>query len=308
MIYVIQYEDLFLANQTIQNKINDLSNYKKLYYEEGMDLESILFQVDLFNSNSGFIIYNCLFLSNSKEFNKQKEMLTNLTKLNDNIDVYFLSDKKMLSNKYITELTQHFKLIEIKSISNKNKKNYIDNLLKTNNLTLSKKIYEHLLSSVNNDCSIINNEINKIKKFLNTNEYDEELLINLISNFNDENIFELIENILLKKHDKVWKIYVDLINKKNDEINIIGAFANQLFNLLFIIKLSNEKKSVSDICQILKIANFVVINCQRKFLKFNDKKINQMLLDLYTLEYNIKTMKINKTLGLKNLIINWMED
>ena len=112
----------------------------------------------------------------------------------------------------------------------------------------------------------------------------------------------------MPNHKKVWKIYVDLINKKNDEINIIGAFANQLFNLLFIIKLSNEKKSVSDICQILKIANFVVINCQRKFLKFNDKKINQMLLDLYTLEYNIKTMKINKTLGLKNLIINWMED
>lgn len=304
MVSIVKYEDLALANEHLDS-INKHKKIKKIFFCENKDILSKLLQIDMFNEINTYYIYDCDFLSSLSSFENNIELLNVINKLKDDIDIFLFCKTKLLSNKEFKKLTNEFDVININSIDKKNKQTYVNNLLARKNISLSKFVYHHLINCLTNDYSILKNEINKIYNLISAGTNENELL-SLICNYNEENVFYLIENILAKNHNIVWKIFNNLVERKVDEIAIINALASQLFNFYYICLLNNQNKSINDIASSIDVPTFIVISFKNKFNKIQCSDFKTMLLDLYDLEFNIKSSQLNKSLALKNQIIKWL--
>ncbi len=304
MVSIVKYDNLLLANEQI-DLMTASRNVKRIHFNKNIDIISILLQIDMFNAIDTYYIYDCDFLSSSDVFNANIELLKTIDKLKNEFDIYLFCSNKLLTNKEFKNIIESFKLITINSIDKKNKQMYVNKLLENRNISLSKNVYMHLLNCLTNDYGVMKNEINKIYNLIST-KHDEQEIFNLISNYNEENVFYLVENILTNKFNAVWKTYNDLVYRKVDEIAIINALCSQLFNLYYISILNKKKKSIGEIASCVEVPTFVVISFKNKFANLDPALIHSMLLDLYELEIKIKNSLVVKNIALKNLIIKWL--
>ncbi len=306
MIYIVKYTDIHLAIFEIKKKYLDLKkeNFKLIDFKIKPDFLNEILQIDIFNQFNVFIIINCAFLSKNNVFNDEQDIFNNLNKVLDK-DIYLLTDDKILSNKEFNNLTKNFKLLEINNINDKNKKEFINYLLNKHNVVLEKDIYALLLNNLNNNYGVITNEINKLSHLMLEKTTKDELK-KIISNYNDENVFKLVENILLKKQNQTWIIYNDLSNKKNDEIMIINAIASQLIKIFFVLKMLKSNIAINEISKLTKVPSYFIMNYQKFFNHLNVEKLQTKINALYELELKIKLNQIDKKLALKEMIINWL--
>lgn len=306
MIYIVKYTDVQLAIFEIKKKYLNLEkeNIKIIDFKMNENFMLDIQQINLFNKIDVFVIINCTFLSKTNTFNEMQSIFNDLNNVIDK-DIYLLTEEKILSNKEFKNLTKNFKFLEINEINDKNKKEFINYLLNKHNIVLDKDIYALLLNNLNNNYGVITNEINKLSHLM-LEETSKDNLRNVISNYNDENVFKLVENILLKKQNQVWIIYNDLVNKKNDEIMIINAIASQLTKIFFILKMLKDNIAINDIASLTKVPSYFIMNYQKFFNHLNIKTLKEKINSLYELELQIKLNKIDKKLALKEMIINWL--
>ncbi|MGL4952163.1 MAG: DNA polymerase III subunit delta [Mycoplasma sp.] len=306
MIRIFNYIDIAYAKQELNSIIKkqkiSLDEVKNINYTNNEDLEISILQNDLFSPIKIFVIYDADIFTNLKKFEESISLIEKIKSISIQYDVYFLISKKCLSNQKFKNLTSSFEFVTIKNIDEKEKNKIIDRKLKDANLTLSEKVKKQLVSSLNLNYGNIDNEINKLNILINSNSSDVELL-DVICNFNDENIFLLLESILLFNNKKVWAIYNDLILKKNDEIAIMNAMSSQIVNVYFCLKLLKTGASIWEISQVTGVASYFVTNYQSKFKNVSLSKLKAIILELYNLEIMIKLSKIDKRNGFKEFIL-----
>ncbi len=253
-------------------------------------------QKSLFNDYKLIIIKEVDFISSKEKVKKQQELIDYILK--DNVNYILITNKKPL-----LELNENFKILNIEQLNNKNKEKYINNLLLEKKLVLSEKIIDSLKNKLPDNFLIIRNEINKLALLLITNNNEDDL-INSIANYNDENIFNLLNFIFDSDINNVLKIYENLKQKKQDEFQIIATLAYQINQILFIKKMLMSGKSSKMIQEILHIQPFVFNNIKRLCDKNDLAKIMKFVDNLFNLELDIKSMKIDKVIGFKNFLLN----
>ncbi len=309
MIHAIKYNDILEAKRSIkldlikkdikQEEIKTITFDKK-----NNDLWTELNQIDIFDVTKATIIYGCDFLSSLKDFNDNKELVEMLNQNEIPQEVYLLTDAKFLSNKEFKTLSSNFEFIEQKEMNSIEKQNLINSLLSQYNLRLDKDVYATLLNNVSCNYGVIRNEVDKLKNGIAAGLSNEELK-ELICNYNEEVIFDLLNNLLLDKQALAWKIYQDLMRHRQDEIAIINAMSTQLVNLYNGLTLLKEKVPLEKIAEATGVAPYIVNKVYKNtFINYNIDKILSLIIKLYQLEVDIKTQKVDQRLGFKQFILN----
>ncbi len=310
MVYLLYGTVDYLINKTIDkiisdNKIDEFNiNKYDLTNSLLTDIINDASSMSLFNDKKIIIVNNAyIFTGNNKKYLEQDtlELEKYLNNINDNtILIFNVNSEKLDERKKITKLIKKNGLVK--------DFNSIDNISLVKNLfddySISNDNVKYLISRVGDDSSLLASEIEKIKIYKNEDKtitFDD--ITNLTTKSLEVNNFKLIDAIINKNKAEAFNLYQDRIKLNEEPIAIIISLANQIRIMYQVKQLYLNGYTENNIASILKIHPYRVKLASQNAKKYDSNILLNYLKQLADLDINIKTGKVDKTLGLELFII-----
>lgn len=306
MFYLLYGTDEYLIKKNIKKITEKIETYNINEYDlMESNLKNILddaFTISLFSNNRITIINNSYIFTSATNKPKQDTKILEkyLTEKSENIIIFICNEEKLDSRKKIVSLIEkQGKLI------NCNKTNIQKEVLDMfGNYKINMNDINFLIDRVGDNLYILEQEINKLKIYKDRN-YDitKEDIINVTVKSIDIDIFHLIENIINKNKEKALESYYEMIKRGEEPIKIIVMLANQ-YRLIYQVKvLKNKRMSIYDMINILGKKKYPIELALAKSNNFTLEELINNLSKLADLDYNIKSGKVDKKLGLEMFIL-----
>ena len=313
MTYVFYGTEEFLIKKEL-NKIKEKYNIDDInissYDLENSKLEDIIDDastISLFSDNKLIICDNAYVFTGTtnKKLPEQNVKILEDYLTNDNSDtilIFIVNKDKLDERKKVVKL-----LKEKKQIKEFNKINNIDEFIikEFEPYKISRKEINLLRNRVGENLNLLHQEINKIKLYKDdVLEIYSDDIINLTTKNIDTDIFNLIENIVMKNKVAAIESYKEMLRLGEEPIKIIVMLANQ-FRLIYQSRnLYKKGYSEKDISSMLNIHPYRIKLALNKGSKFQDDILILYLEKLANLDINIKSGKIDKDLGLELFILS----
>lgn len=313
MTYVFYGTEEFLIKKEL-NKIKEKYNIDDInissYDLENSKLEDIIDDastISLFSDNKLIICDNAYVFTGTtnKKLPEQNVKILEDYLTNDNSDtilIFIVNKDKLDERKKVVKL-----LKEKKQIKEFNKINNIDEFIikEFEPYKISRKEINLLRNRVGENLNLLHQEINKIKLYKDdVLEIYSDDIINLTTKNIDTDIFNLIENIVMKNKVAAIESYKEMLRLGEEPIKIIVMLANQ-FRLIYQSRnLYKKGYSEKDISSMLNIHPYRIKLALNKGSKFQDDVLILYLEKLANLDINIKSGKIDKDLGLELFILS----
>ena len=310
MVYLLYGTVDYLINKTIDKIINDNKidefNVNKYDLTNSLltDIINDASSMSLFSDKKIIIVNNAyIFTGANKKYAEQntEELENYLNNINDNtILIFTTNNEKLDERKKITKLVKKNGIVK--------DFNSIDNISLVKNLfedySISNDNVKYLISRVGEDSSLLASEIEKIKIYKNDDKtITHDDITNLTTKSLEVNNFKLIDAIINKNKAEAFSLYQDRIKLNEEPIAIIISLANQIRIMYQVKQLYLDGYTENNIASILKIHPYRVKLASQNARKYDSDILLNYLKQLADLDINIKTGKVDKTLGLELFII-----
>lgn len=307
--YLIYGNDYGLIKREIDKIISGITDVVK-YDLLASNVSEVIEEascMSLFGDKKVVIGENALFLTGANtSVNHDIDYLTSYVNAenHDNIVILTVVQDKLDERKKIVKLLKkNVTVIHKDMIDTKDLPKFIMNEFLGNGYKIDYKTASYFVDYVGKNVDILLSEINKMIIYKDT---DKEIFIEDILNisskgFND-NVFDLSDAIMKKDFKKIFSCYNDLMILKEEPIKIIALLASQ-FTLVYQSKLLSKEGFMSkDIASTLKVHPYRV----KLALETNypDSELKDILKKLHNLDYEIKTGKVDKAVGLENFLLH----
>lgn len=157
-----------------------------------------------------------------------------------------------------------------------------------------------LIDRVGKNLLVLEQEINKIKMYKGEDKtITKEDILALTHKNIDIDIFVLIEAIVSKNKEKAMEIYYEMMKRNEEPIKIIVMLANQ-FRIIYQAKELYKKGYTGDnISSKLGIHPYRIKLALNSGRKYSSELLLSCLEKLADLDMNIKSGKIDKSMGLE---------
>jgi DNA polymerase-3 subunit delta len=126
----------------------------------------------------------------------------------------------------------------------------------------------------------------------------------LISNSNEDDIFDLVELIAQRKIDKAIDIMKDILYKADQHMLIMSAIQKHFFRL-YEIKLKIAKgKKVDDFVGEYRLPQFICEKLMTQTSRFTEKQLMELIKLCVKTESKLKSTGLDKTMEMEFLLIN----
>ena len=296
MVYIVHGQDEYLVKKNIEQLIK--KNHKKENYDYNLyelqddTIDNIINEIKImhiFEENKVIVINDSSNLW--QKYIKEKKFINALINHNQKTMIII---KSLNVDFKISKEFQQFNIIKIKNYTKAQLLLLINKICNSFKINITQEATNFLLEYLPNNVSIILNELSKLR--LIKKKITSEIIIEVVPKYFETNIFKTIEYILKKDYTNFWTQYnyYNVINY--DKIKLINILVYQLELIRDIKILINQKKSNEDISNILNISKFQV-KILEQYLNIS-LNINNILLELYELDYNIKKGKLNKNIAI----------
>lgn len=290
-----------------QNNIEDIDVIK--YDLENTKIENVIedaLSISLFGNKKLIIVENAYIFTGTinKKLIEQnidvlKEYINNGSF--NNIIVFTILKEKIDERKNIVKLIKEKGVVKDFNISN-NINKYVLDMFK--NYKISNNNVNLLINRVGNNLEILNQEIEKIKTYKDSDlNISEDDIKNLTSKNIDTDFFNLIENIVIKNKEKALESYFEIIKYGEEPIKIIVVLANKFRLIYQALNLYKKGYSSKDISTILGSNYYAIKKCLENSRNYDNKTLLNCILKLANLDIDIKSGKIDKNLGLELFIM-----
>ena len=290
-----------------QNNIEDIDIIK--YDLENTKIENVIedaLSISLFGNKKLIIVENAYIFTGTinKKLIEQnidvlKEYINNGSF--NNIIVFTILKEKIDERKNIVKLIKEKGVVKDFNISN-NINKYVLDMFK--NYKISNNNVNLLINRVGNNLEILNQEIEKIKTYKDSDlNISEDDIKNLTSKNIDTDFFNLIENIVIKNKEKALESYFEIIKYGEEPIKIIVVLANKFRLIYQALNLYKKGYSSKDISTILGSNYYAIKKCLENSRNYDNKTLLNCILKLANLDIDIKSGKIDKNLGLELFIM-----
>lgn len=307
--YLIYGNDYGLIKREIDKITNGIIDVVKydLLVSNVSDVIEEASCMSLFGDKKVVIGENALFLTGANtSVNHDIDYLTSYVNAenHDNIVILTVVQDKLDERKKIVKLLKkNVTVIHKETIDEKDLPKFVIKEFLNNGYKIDYKTASYFVDYVGKNVDILLSEINKMIIYKDT---DKEIFIEDILNisskgFND-NVFDLSDAIMKKDFKKIFYCYNDLMILKEEPIKIIALLASQ-FTLVYQSKLLSKEGFMSkDIASTLKVHPYRV----KLALETNypDFELKDILKKLHNLDYEIKTGKVDKIVGLENFLLH----
>lgn len=306
-IYLIVSPDKYIIDKKVKGIISKNKDYEVINYDmEEVPISNALEDLntyDLFGTKKMVIANNANFLSAEKVKNVEHN-IDELEKYinNSNPDnILVLTCGKLDSKKRIVKLLKEkAELIEESEV---NIVKEIERIKEDYKIDI--KTINYLINYLNNDNYRIINEFEKLKLYkLTEKEITIEDIDEFVTRNIDDNIFQLIDNIVLRNKKEAFIVYEDLVLKNEDPIKIMVLLANK-FRLLYQVKiLSNTMYKNEDIANVLGCHPYPVKLARNMINKYSEKDLIDILKKLAEMDLDIKSGNTYKDIAFELFILS----
>ena len=305
-IYLYYSNNDFLLNHAVEDKIKELNvdpfNIVKYDLLENPydDVLEDLQTVSFFAEKKVIVVRNIQELEKADEYLLQS-YLNYFEKPNPDVVVIIVMNELLPESSALGAALFKFAFIEkVKEMDKKEYPDFIRNMFKKYSYTITDDAIEALLERTNLDFNLINQEAEKLMLFAyETKEINERAVLLLVSRNLEENIFELTNALLSKNQAKTIEIFYDLIARNEDPIRILNNIVSKVRELMHTKLLLDKGYRQDQIAEHFHIksgrAYYLVKNAQA--IPF--AQLENHLKKLSKLDYDIKSGKIDKKLGLE---------
>lgn len=315
MIYTIYTSDEILAKQQM-NKILDKINLKDdMLNQSSFDcvnanIDEILEYANtapFFSDYKAVILKNPVFMTGEKTKVNFDDFLL---KFNDYLDnpnestiIIILATYSKLDErkKIVKRLREEFKFLTVETPNINELYAMLCKMTDKRNCQITKAATESLVNRVGSNLVDLVSEIEKLSLYKHDGIIDVEDLDNFVEYSVESNIFELSNAILDHQTSRALELQEEMIKQGMEPIVLISILANQLRIALLSRQYTASGLNQAQIAKKLKIHPYRVKLALE--LKFSDSSIKDLLSSLASLDYSIKTGKVNKHHGLRVLIL-----
>lgn len=301
MLTIVHGLDKTLVKSEVKRLVKNYSQEAINYLPHTTSLEELdllVHQVDLFNQTQVYVAFINDIFSTLTVFKQAEEILKRFLKIDKHIILMYL--EKLSTQTVITEFLKECETINVKKLEDKLKYNYIQDILESQGYHLSSHELNLIDARLINDAAIIQYELAKLFTY---KTIDEASINNLICDYKQANIFELVKacfnadlNTLLNLYENFFKVDPDL----NYIIHMIGL---QLSQMLGFIYLRHQGCSSQEIMTLLGLNYYFYQNIAILLKNKSKASIYQMIDALYEVDVKVKKNLIDKNIAFKYFLL-----
>lgn len=183
-------------------------------------------------------------------------------------------------------------------------KGWIVRSFDANNIDIKDEALNLLLEYIGDDQPRLAQEIEKLTSYVGKNGTIKSSDIRLLvpKNVNNE-IYQLIKSIIGKDLNQIHTIYNHLVTHTKDPITIISLISNKFKELLSTYRLLKYGYSQSDIAKFYNVTTGKAYYLVQEAKSFRIQDLEFYVDKLAELDFQIKSGKIDKTVGLELFLL-----
>ncbi|MDQ1912884.1 DNA polymerase III subunit delta [Paenibacillus sp. GD4] len=256
------------------------------------------------------IASNAFFLTGAKEGGKVEHKLDKLTAyLSSPADFSVLvftvpADKLDERKKIVKSLKEADALVPCSVLSSDELTQWVQAEAEKAGFRMAPGVSEQLISYSGTGLQTLQKEIEKCALYVGQGgTLTSADLEQLVTRTTEQNIFLLIEHIVQLKLDQAFTMLNELLRRKEEPIKIVALIARQ-FRIMFQVKdLSQQGYSQQQMAAQLGLHPYAVKIAAGQANRFEMKRLAGILRQLGELDYQMKSGKIDKVLGLEMFLL-----
>jgi len=293
MIYIVYSPEKEILEHEVSKiiKYEDVINFDYNEVEHEYIISEIL-AIDLFVEKKCFIINNSKFLTNkssSIKDNTLKSMFNSFSTTEH--DIIFSIQKPLLKDIALSysDIINYLDFdIEIQQWSEA----AINNFIGDQKINISQKNLDLLSNNLNNDYSLVVNELMRLSLVNTDNLITEDIINDFSFSVLEADVFLFIDSIMHGKKKQARALYDQLIGEGSNPVSLLEMFATQIrfhYQVLLLSKLYKQK----EIATLLKANPYRVSITLKSLNKISHIQVINKYKKTAELEYLSKAGKIN---------------
>lgn len=192
---------------------------------------------------------------------------------------------------------------ELKPIQLVKKLKQICNLYKVN---VEESTLNYLIENSGTNLQHLINEIRKLIEYAGENGTITIDSVNKLSIKQIESvIFELTDNLAMKKIDKALEVLDNLIYQKEPLQKILITLYNHFKKIYLCVEAIDLKKDVVNSLNLKPNQTFLVAKYKKQASYFKKEELRNIIEEFYNLDYNSKNGKIDIDVGLRSILCSY---
>ena len=274
------------------------------------EIENACETLPFFGDKKVVLVYRANFLKDkpdkegAKTYTEILKYIKDLPQHTILIMYYLFNDKRDTpkKNKKLSTLDKYVKVVHCDKLKKDKYYKKIEDIFKENGRTIGKVQLKYFADKVQNNFDIIKREIDKLDCYALGRELTKEDIDKLIPNKSEDDIFDLVEYISLRKVEKAIDLLDELLFKADQHMLIISSIGNH-FKRLYEIKIYLLKgKKLEFFISKYRLPQFVCEKLMNQASKFSLKQLNQLIKVCVNTEIKLKSSTTDKQMEMELML------
>ncbi|MCY9669429.1 DNA polymerase III subunit delta [Paenibacillus alginolyticus] len=256
------------------------------------------------------IAKNALFFTGAKESSKIEHHLDRLTDYlkspADHTVVVFTVDADKLDErkKIVKALKDLEAAVPFLSLSPEELQQWVAKQAQQLGFTFTGEAADQLILYTGGNLQSLSAEIEKISLYVGVgSEASVDVIDQLVARSTEQNVFILIEDIVNVRLERAFVILEELLKQREEPIKIAALIARQFRIMLQVKELSKQGYSQQQMASQIGLHPFAVKVAEGQARKYDIEKLSRIMSQLADLDFQMKTGKIDKVLGLELFLL-----
>lgn len=257
------------------------------------------------------VVENASFLSaekvkkNTLSKEQEKAIIDYIKIPNDATELIFIVHNEKIDDKspIVKLVKEKGRIIEAMNPSDKDWIKYAEKLFANYGISASYNVIDEFTKRTNKDAMLMNNEIKKLALYSNNITMSDLDLF--VARPLEDKILNLCTLIVTNKKKEAISLYRDLLVKNEEPVAMISLIATQLRLFVDVFTLNDAGLSQGEIANELNIHPYRIKLAidNRRYIRLSALK--NEIENLYQLDYDIKSGKVDRFYGLEMFILNF---
>ena len=301
-------------NKIVKQEINEVNEFNFVSFDASKTLmNEIILEADhlpLGVDKKVIVIDEAYFLetrpsNKGPKDNDLTELISFLAHPSEEITLIFIVNNEKINKKaeIYKSLEKVSKIYEAQQITKEQWPEYVRRTFARREVKIDNDAVNELVKRMNGDAILFENEAAKLATF--TNHLTLKDITTMVAKSSEENAFTLTNALLEKDLGKVLEIYADFKIQGVEPTSFITMIGNQfrLYSQVFILRDQNNNER--EIAEKLGVHPYRVKLALNAYRKDGVKKVNDVLEQLYNLDYQIKSGQLDRYYGFEMFLINY---
>ncbi|MDF2645314.1 MAG: subunit delta of polymerase [Paenibacillus sp.] len=256
------------------------------------------------------IAKNALFFTGAKESSKIEHHLDRLTDYlkspaEHTIVVFTVDADKLDERKKIVKALKDLEAaVPFLSLSPDELQQWVAKQAQQLDFTFTGEAADQLILYTGGNLQSLSAEIEKISLYVGVGaEASVDVIDQLVARSTEQNVFILIEDIVNVRLERAFVILEELLKQREEPIKIAALIARQFRIMLQVKELSKQGYSQQQMASQIGLHPFAVKVAEGQARKYDIDKLSRIMSQLADLDFQMKTGKIDKVLGLELFLL-----